>query len=146
MSAVSVHTIPVELYCPATNHSQKRQACNISLNELFILGNPCPQPGAVFDIVISSARQKTPLRLSTCVARPGKDGFTLCYSCHSEQDRQALENIISPHWDGHNLLDGLLIFSAYEHVEDLAGYLRLTTLIDRHQQTLCTHHPARKKP
>lgn len=140
MSAESVHTIPVELFCRANNHTQKRKACNLSFDGLFILGSPCPKDGTEFDITIKTAMQKYPLQLSTYVVSPGSDGFTLCYSSLSEQDRLTLDYIIRPKWDGHSLLEGLLIFSAFEQVTDLAGWLRLTSLIDNQHQSLCAHH------
>lgn len=131
------HTFLVGLYWPPNNRYEQRKACEVSLTGLFILDNPCPKTGEKIDIAIKTVIQRSPLELSTYVVSSGADGFALRYAGLSGQDRQTLKKIISPSWDGNNLLEGQLIYSAYEHVTDLAGWLRLTSVIDSQHQSLC---------
>jgi hypothetical protein len=63
-----------------------------------------------------------------------------------ELESLTLENVIWPKWDGRELFEGLLIVAPHENIVDLAGWMRLTSLLCKEYRRLCwknhINHPS----
>ena len=63
------------------------------------------------------------------------DGADLKFDSPSPQQIEELREVIYPHWNGQNLLEGVLILSNWVDADDFAGWLRLLTLVEHWQRS-----------
>ena len=141
-SSVANHTISVGLYCSHKNSYQNKKACNLTTTDLLICGNTCGNTGMEFEIIFNPIchRHGPSLRLPAQIARNTIDGTVFEFTRMGEQDKHMLEDIIWPKWDGLDMFEGLLVLAAYEDATDLAGWLKLTSLVNKEYKQLCCTH------
>ena len=131
--------VPVGLYCADKNRYYRRKINNISVGGLFVSGSPCERSGAQLEVIVNPTTQAPQAsdRYTTEVVRSSASGFALKFNHLDEQRELALEDIIWPKWDGEELFEGLLIVAPHEDIVDLAGWMRLTSLLCNQYRRLC---------
>jgi hypothetical protein len=129
----------VGLYCADKHTYYRRKINNISAGGLFISGSSCGRSGIQLEVVVNPANpaQETSERYSAEVVRSSVSGFALKFNHLNEQKKRALEDVIWPKWDGEKLFEGLLIVAPHEDIVDLAGWMRLTSLLCNQYRRLC---------
>ena len=90
--------------------------------------------------------QQSSDRFPAQVARVATNGFALQFNQLDEYKMRTLEHLIWPKWDGKQLFEGLLIVAPRTDIDDLAGWMRLTSLLCHQYRRLCSknndRHPA----
>ena len=134
--------IPVGLFCADKNRYYHRKIKDISVGGLFVAGAPCARNGMALDVIVNAARQspEQTQRYESQVVRNSAGGFACKFTHLDECKTRTLEDIIWPQWDGENMFEGLLIVAAHEHADDLAGWLRLTSLLCNQYRRCCKGH------
>jgi hypothetical protein len=129
----------VGLYCADKNRYYRRKISDISVGGLFVSGSPCGRSGAQLEVMVNPANraQQPSDRYTTEVVRSSVSGFALKFDQLDEQKKHALEDLIWPKWDGENMFEGLLIVAPHEDIVDLAGWMRLTSLLCNQYRRLC---------
>lgn len=132
-------SFPVGLYCADKNRYYLRKIKNISGGGLFVSGSPCELSGVQVEVIINPTKQvpQPSDRYTTEVVRSSASGFALKFNHLDEQRKRALEDIMWPRWDGKELFEGLLIVAPHENIVDLAGWMRLTSLLCNQYRRLC---------
>ena len=132
-------SVPVGLYCADKHTYYRRKISNISVGGLFVSGSPCGRTGTRLEVVVNPINR--PLqpsdRYAAQVVRSSISGFALQFNRLNDQKLQALEEVIWPKWDGENMFEGLLIIAAHENIVDLAGWMRLTSILCNQYRRLC---------
>jgi len=131
--------VPVGLYCADKNRYYRRKINNISVGGLFVSGTPCGRNGSRLEVIINPANRAPEAsdRYTADVARSSASGFALKFNHLDEQKKRMLEDTIWPEWDGKELFEGLLIVAPHEDIVDLAGWMRLTSLLCNQYRRLC---------
>jgi hypothetical protein len=132
-------SVAVNLFCPEQNTYHKRTTSDISPCGLFVSGSPCGHAGREFDVTLECPENE-PLCFRAQVARTSSHGFGMRLTDISPGHRERLERLVEPDWDGEDIFEGLLIFASREHVVDLAGWLRLTSLVCREYRRCAQLH------
>ena len=101
---------------------------DISLSGLCARGVVRFRPGESVRVVIG-ADQSERLHLDARVTRSDGRGTACEVVGNSPASLEVLEALLSPTWDGENLLDGVMRFAPWYHGEGLAGWMRLTSLV-----------------
>ena len=130
--------VPVGLYCSDKNRYYRRKIKNISIGGLFVSGTPCGPDIRQLDVVINPAKQAQQScgRYPAQVVRSSASGFALKFNPLDELESLTLENVIWPKWDGRELFEGLLIVAPHENIVDLAGWMRLTSVLCKQYRRL----------
>ena len=132
-------SVPVGLYCADKKTYYRRKINNISVGGLFISGTPCGRGGTQLEVIVNPAERAPQAsdRYGARVVRSSVSGFALKFNHLDEQKKRSLEDIIWPTWDGEKLFEGLLIVARHENIIDLAGWMRLTSLLCHQYRRLC---------
>ncbi|GEM_PF-1248686 len=133
-------SVPVELHCTRRDRYHSRKTGDISPGGLFISGSPCGATGSEFEVLVPCEGSGDPLCLNARIARVAPDGFGMQFTGASPGQLRLLEQVIQPNWDGKDPFEGLMIFAAREPVVDLAGWLRLTSLVCGEYQRCALAH------
>lgn len=136
------YTLHVGLYNAKNNTYQDRKARNLSTNGMLICGSSCGRTGMDIEIHFNTFKYRhgQSLRLPARIVQNNVNGSVVEFTCLDGEAKCFLEHIIFPQWDGEDMYEGLLILAAYEKVTDLAGWLRLTSLIHGEYKRLCRNH------
>lgn len=132
-------SVPVGLYCADKNTYYRRKIGNISVGGLFVAGSSCGRIGVQLEVIVNPANQalEPSERYAAAVVRSSASGFALKFNHLDEQKKRSLEDVIWPKWDGEKLFEGLLIIAPHENIDDLAGWMRLTSLLCNQYRRLC---------
>ncbi len=132
-------SVPVGLYCADKNRCYRRKINNISVGGLFVSGSPCGHSGVQLEVIVNPTERapQSSDRYTTEVVRSSASGFALKFNHLDERKKRVLEDITWPKWDGEKLFEGLLIVAPHEDIVDLAGWMRLTSLLCNQYRRLC---------
>jgi hypothetical protein len=132
-------SVPVGLYCASQNTYYRRKISNISVGGLFVSGTPCGRHGSQLEVIVNPVnRELRPSdRYRAQVVRSSLSGFALRFNDLDEEKRRSLDEVIWPKWDGEKLFEGLLIIALHEDIADLAGWMRLTSILCNQYRRLC---------
>ena len=120
--------LPVDLFCGADQRRLNCHTRNICLGGLFAEGAQCMQVGDRVRVELapnSGAR----LQLDGRIARTTGDGAALRFVDNSPATMEILEALLSPDWQGGHLLDGVIKTAPWYGDNDLAGWMRLTSIV-----------------
>ncbi len=128
--AVSVsRRLDVALRLAGGDEAVPCQTYEIGMGSLFLDGAVGLSSGQHVDVIFPAANGG-PLTLPCCVEASAGRHLFLRYEALNGEQRQCLEQIIWPPWDGSDLLDGLMLLSArYGATSSLTEWLRLTSLL-----------------
>lgn len=101
---------------------------NIGMKGIFIKNGPKHRPGTKCTIRIHDHENEL-VCLPAKVTHSCNEGTGYTFNTPPMQDCLKLRHIVSPSWDGRNLLDGVLLTSRYAKPRNLADCLSLTSLI-----------------
>jgi len=132
-------SVPVGLYCADKNKYYRRKINNISVGGLFVSGTPCARNGTRLEVIVNPARraQEASDRFTAEVVRSSASGFALKFNHLDKRKIRMLDDIIWPEWDGEELFESLLIVARHEDIVDLAGWMRLTSVLCNQYRRLC---------
>lgn len=120
--------LPVDLYC---GEDDTRRVCftrDIGLGGLFADGLRCLAPGDPVHIAISPGEHGR-LDLDSKVTRVNDEGAALKFIDNSPASMEVLQALLTPDWSGGHLLDGVLRIAPWYRDSDLAGWMRLTSIV-----------------
>jgi len=118
----------INLFGAAARQPEPCVSSNISRGGLFANGVVRFRDGEPVRLVIG-ADQSERLHLDARVARTDGAGLACEFVGNSPASLEVLDALLSPTWDGENLLDGVMRFAPWYHDEGLAGWMRLTSLV-----------------
>jgi hypothetical protein len=132
-------SLPVGLYCPDKNSYYRRKISNISMGGMFISGTSCGRNGMGLDVIVNPNNKspEEPERYTARIIRNSTEGFALSFNNLGKLEREMLQDIIWPRWDGKDDFEGMLIVAARENVVGLSGWLRLTSLVCNEYKRVC---------
>jgi len=128
------YRLVVDLYCVERDQHRKCRVSNIGLDGMFVVGLPCFRNNQRVRATFGRAEGGA-LCLPCRVDQISLDGADLKFDNPSPQQVEELREIIFPHWNGTDLLEGVLILSNWIEAEDFAGWLRLLTLAQHWQRS-----------
>lgn len=117
----------VDLFRQADHSPQHCHTRDICFHGLFAVGAHdlrCDQP---VRLAIGGQSQDR-LHLDGRVVRCCSDGVGCIFVGNSPASLEVLQTLLTPKWDGENLLDGVLQMAPWFQGDNLAGWLRLTSL------------------
>jgi hypothetical protein len=132
-------SVPVGLYCADKKRYYRRKINNISVGGLFVSGSPCGRTGTQLEVIVNPVNRalQPSDRYTARIVRSSVSGFAMQFSHLDAQKTGALEEVIWPKWDGENMFEGLLIIAPHEDIVDLAGWMRLTSILCNQYRRLC---------
>lgn len=119
---------PLDLYCGADTQARRCRSRDIGLGGVFAYGVCALHEGAEIRVVLdpdSHAR----LHLDARVRRFNANGMACEFVGNSPASMEVLAALLTPTWDGENLLDGVARFAPWDSADDLAGWMRLTSMV-----------------
>jgi hypothetical protein len=133
--------LPLDLYRGTETAPQRCQSNNICLGGIFANGARTLRENTDVRVVIDPDSH-TGLHLDAQVRRVSASGVACQFVSNSAATLEVLAALLTPTWDGENLLDGVTRFAPWNQADDLAGWLRLTSMVsDWNRLTrLNTHH------
>ena len=102
---------------------------DIALGGIFAVGI-CDLPiGRHVHVALAADGNGSGLHLEGEVTRLGSDGAALAFRGNSAASMEVLNTMLSPKWDGENLLEGVTSMGSWEDRTHPAGWMRLTSLV-----------------
>jgi hypothetical protein len=123
----------VELFGAADRQPEHCISSNISLGGMFADGMASFFKGEPVRVVLGADRSER-LHLDARVARTNASGLACEFVGNSPASMEVLEALLTPTWDGENLLDGVMRFAPWQQDQELAGWMRLTSLVSDWQR------------
>lgn len=132
--------LDVDLFRPSDDQPQHCQTRDIGFGGLYAIG--AHDLVANQDVRLAIARDKGGgLHLDGRVARIGQSGVAFQFTGNSPATLEVLRTLLTPSWDGENLLEGIVGMAPWYREDDLAGWMRLTSLVsDWHRLTQPSIH------
>ncbi|MCB1802967.1 MAG: PilZ domain-containing protein [Gammaproteobacteria bacterium] len=129
------YRLGVDLFREADNQPQHCETRDIGFGGLYAIG--ANGLAADQEVRLAIGREKGGgLHLDAHVVRIGHDGAAFEFSGNSPASLEVLHTLLTPSWDGRNLLDGVVQMAPWYREDDLAGWMRLTSLVsDWHRLT-----------
>ncbi len=127
---------PIELDCQRRQRILKCTTRNISAGGLLVRGAADLRRGDRLRITLKPSEGDR-LVLQGRVARQTGDACAIAFENLSHDDARRLDELLTPHWDGGSLLDGVISIAPWVDGDDLATWMRYTTLLSswRHPNT-----------
>lgn len=120
--------VPLGVYC---DNEATRHACHtrdICIGGLFAEGLPCAHSTAAARIQMVLP-DETELILSARVARATPQGAGMQFHGNEDTQLRKLEALLTPDWQGSDLLEGVVSIAPWYTAADLADWMRLTTIV-----------------
>jgi hypothetical protein len=119
---------PIELDCRRRQQTLRCQTRNISAGGLLVHGASELQRDDLLRIILTP-REGDPLSLQGRVLRCTGNDCAIVFEQLSAIERQRLEQLLTPHWNGGSLLDGVISIAPWVDGNDLATWMRYTSLL-----------------
>lgn len=116
------------LFSETDQHPQHCFSRDIGYDGLFAEGTQNLKEGDALRIVIDIGNGEG-LHLDGRVSHITSDGAECEFAGNSPATLEVLDALLSPKWDGKNLLDGVITFAPWYHNTNLASWMRLTSLV-----------------
>ena len=123
----------LHLFRPTDRHPYECVSHDIGFGGLCAQGACGYRVGEPLSVVIG-ADQADGLHLDARVVRSDSRGIACEFVGNSPASLEVLEALLMPTWDGERLLDGVVRFAPWGHHDDLAGWMRLTSLVSDWQR------------
>lgn len=127
------YRLAVDLYCADDGTQHHCYTQNIGLGGMYALGLLGVRPGASARVSFGREDQGA-LQILGLVTRVGADGAGLAFSGNVPTAINTLDELLQPDWDGENLLEGVMRIAPWYRNNDLAGWMRLTTMVSDWQR------------
>lgn len=146
MSSVWPAQVPyrstVDVFCSSQGVHRRCRTVSIGLDGLFVIGSPALRPQADVTVTIHDPHQDD-LQIRCKVTAVTLDGVRLGFDNPSPATLERLEALIGPTWNGKDLLEGVLTLANHSDIRDLAGLLRLTTIMEAWRRLIRVRRPGR---
>lgn len=119
---------PIELYCEARQQTISCHAENISAGGMLVAGAACMRTGDDLRINLQS-QAASPLTLKGRVTRHNGSNCAVAFVDLAPATSRQLQELLTPHWDGHDLLEGVITIAPWIEGDDLASWMRYTSLL-----------------
>jgi hypothetical protein len=129
----AAYRLAVDLYCGEDETWHHCHTANIGRGGLFAIGVLCLRPGDNVRVSLGR-RQRGALQLHSQVARVSQVGAGLAFGGNGQAKMEMLAELLSPDWDGENLLEGVIKIGPWYRDEDLAGWMRMTSMLSDWQR------------
>ena len=129
--------LPVDLFC---GNETKRLNCrtqDIGLGGMFAVGAQCLTGGDPVRVELAPDSGSL-LHLDGRIIRTTTEGAGLQFVGNSPATIEVLQALLSPDWNGGLLLDGVIKIAPWYGDDNLAGWMRLTSIVSDWQRL--THH------
>jgi hypothetical protein len=123
----------VELFGAADRQPEHCISSNISRGGMFVDGTVRLHEEEPLRVVLGADRSEQ-LHLDAWVVRTNASGLACEFVGNSPATMEVLEALLAPTWDGENLLDGVMRFAPWHQDQELAGWMRLTSLVSDWQR------------
>lgn len=127
------YRLAVDVFCGNETTRRQCHTQDIGIGGLFAIGGQCLEKGDDVQVELGPAGRGT-LHLDGRVARVDVTGAGLEFVGNSAATIEVLKALIEPKWDGQNLLDGIVTIAPWYRQNDLAGWMRLTSLVSDWQR------------
>ncbi len=134
------HQYPIELHCKEKQEKVFCRTRNISAGGMLVSGAACVQPGDELRINMN-ASEASPLTLKGHVIRRNGNTCVISFVDLHPTTSQRLQDLLSPHWDGHDLLEGVITIAPWIERNDLASWLRYTSILSEWKAHTPLHEP-----
>jgi hypothetical protein len=128
------YRLAVEVYC---DNKAKRQRCytrDFGIGGLFAVGGECLRTDDEVSVELGPSRQGA-LHVEGRIARVSTEGAGVEFAGNSPATIEILQALLQPDWEGGNLLDGVITIAPwYQRGDDLAGWMRLTSIVSDWQR------------
>lgn len=128
------YRLAVDVYCDS---EAKRQRCftrDLGIGGLFAVGSECLRPDDPISVELAPAGRGA-LHVEGRIARVTSEGAGVAFSGNSPATIEVLQALLEPEWDGGSLLDGVITIAPwYQRSDDLAGWMRLTSIVSDWQR------------
>lgn len=133
--------LAVDLYRDRDGQPQRFETSDISQGGLFAIGALGLMPDDAVQVSLGQ-KERGALQLQATVARVSHNGAGVAFDGNGRKERELLAELLTPDWDGRNLLEGVVKMGPWYHDEDLAGWMRLTSMVTDWHRLL---HAARRE-
>ncbi|MCB1774152.1 MAG: PilZ domain-containing protein [Gammaproteobacteria bacterium] len=127
------YRLAVDVFCGNETTRRQCHTQDIGLGGLFAVGGQCLQREDEVQVELGPPGPGT-LHLTGRVARVNANGAGVQFVGNSAATIEVLTALIEPKWDGQNLLDGIISIAPWYRQNDLAGWMRLTSLVSDWQK------------
>ena len=127
------HRLAVDLYCGHDAKLRHTHTYDIGLSGMFAVGVLCVRPGDEVRVSLGH-KEAGALQLGARVSRVSLDGAGLEFVGNSPMAIELLRELLTPDWDGHDLLEGVMKIAPWYRGKDLAGWMRLTSMVSDWQR------------
>lgn len=128
--------LPVDIFAESESGRCRCTIRDVSYSGLFATGTSNLRPGDRGRLAVGP-HESGALHLDAKVARVTSDGVAFEFEGNSPATMEVLDTLINPYWDGVDLLQGVITAGTRYGSRDLAGWMRLTSLVSewRHTKT-----------
>lgn len=125
--------IRLKLIKDGQTNTQLCWAQDVGLEHLFAAGAHALVEGEKVHLEINPG-SRSGLHLNARVSSASADGAICQFEDNSAVSLEVLAALLTPTWDGDHLLDGVIKLAPWHPNEDLASWMRLTSLVSDWQR------------
>lgn len=125
--------LPVNLFKPSDTRAQACYSRDIGYGGIFAVGAGSCAEGEPLRIAIGPGNSDA-LHLDGRVVRTCSNGAGCEFVGNSPANMEVLQALLSPTWDGESLLEGVVKFAPWYRDNNLAGWMRLTSMVSDWQR------------
>lgn len=120
--------LALNLFTDSERHPQQCVSRDIGYDGLFAMGARNLKPNDSVRLSVEVGHGES-LHLDGRVSQVAVDGVECEFAGNSPATLEVLDALLSPKWDGRNLLEGVMTFAPWYHDTNLASWMRLTSLV-----------------
>jgi hypothetical protein len=127
------YRLAVDLFCSEDPGGRQCHTRDIGLGGMFAIGGECLRRDEAVWLELGPPGRGR-LHLGARVSRVTPSGAALELIDNSPATLEVLEALLQPKWDGGSLLDGVVTIAPWFRQNDLAGWMRLTSIVSDWQR------------
>lgn len=127
------YRLAVDLFCNEDPGGRQCHTRDIGLGGMFAEGGDCLKRNEAVRLELGPTGRGR-LHLGARVNRVSTSGAALEFVDNSPATLEVLDALLQPKWDGGNLLDGVITIAPWYRQTDLAGWMRLTSIVSDWQR------------
>lgn len=129
----------VDIYCTRQSSARHCWISNLSLGGVYANDAVWLRPGETLRIALGRP-ERHDLVIEGTVVHQGSGGAGVAFDVAHPEQQARLRAMLTPGWDGENLLDGVVEMAPWYRQADLVGWMRLTALVTGWQRQLRFRH------
>lgn len=132
-----VYAVPARLACRSWHGSTNCRIRDIGMGGLYALSPSRAPVDTQVELLFRVGADD--LVVSGRVQRSDLDGVAIKFDSLSAAQSAVLEQLIWPDWDGHNLMEGVLLLAAFSEIRELKDLMHLTTIVEEYGRRDLAH-------